>query len=136
MEHGTLDLNSTTASDGGRADDGANDAAAIDAELAAWQRRAVLWRERALNAQALNEALSENLDDLRTILHHLAVEDADHGASTNGVATNGTKAAAHWATAEQWWNKLWRRDTWIPSRAPSAPASLPASGSTQLDVER
>ncbi len=76
---------------------------ALEAELADWQRRAVMWRERALSTQALNEALTKNLEDLRAMLQLRATLDAARAERTSGVER---------APAEQWWTKVFRRETW------------------------
>jgi hypothetical protein len=74
---------------------------ALEAELADWQRRAVVWRERALSTQALNDALTSNLEDLRTLLDLRASREA---------------AAVERAATEQWWTKVFRRETWVTGR--------------------
>ena len=81
--------------------------ALLEAEIADWQRRAVIWRERALSAQALNEALSKNLDDLRAVLALRTEAEAAPGG--------GSTPAARPAD-EQWWTRVFRRETWTLPR--------------------
>lgn len=76
---------------------------ALEAELADWQRRAVMWRERALGFQELNEALTKNLEDLRSVLTLRAAPDAVQDERGSAVAR---------VPAEQWWTKVFRRETW------------------------
>jgi len=76
---------------------------ALEAELADWQRRAVMWRERALGLQELHDALTKNLEDLRSVLQHRADLDAVPDEREVAVAR---------VPAEQWWTKVFRRETW------------------------
>jgi hypothetical protein len=86
--------------------------AQLEADVESWQRRTVMWRERALSAQALNEALNQNLDDLRTVVRALAagtthapeVEVADVPASQYPARQITS------ATVVAWCNKVFRRD--------------------------
>lgn len=80
---------------------------ALEAELANWQRRAVMWRERALSAQTVNEALTKNLEDLRAMLQLRSLLDA--------ARTEHTSTPVR-APVEQWWTKVFRRETWITTR--------------------
>ena len=81
--------------------------ALLEAEIADWQRRAVIWRERALSTQALNEALTKNLDDLRAVLALRTEAEA--------AAGGGSTPAARPAD-EQWWTRVFRRETWTLPR--------------------
>jgi hypothetical protein len=83
---------------------------ALEAELADWQRRAVIWRERALSTQALNDALNANLDDLRTMLPNRVPDEHDaHDASTPRAPVARAPGAPE--SFEPWWNRVFRRDT-------------------------
>jgi hypothetical protein len=87
----------------------------LESELEAWQRRTVIWRERALAAQALNEALNKHLDDLRVVLQHLPaptpgpVEGGEPASSATQVehAAPATRPTAT-ATIAEWCNRVWR----------------------------
>jgi hypothetical protein len=95
---------------------GAGDAAARVAELETalgeWQRRAVIWRERALSAQTLNDALRKNLEDLRVVLHSDSplVSDMVDRSAAPATTTPATRPQ------EQWWTRVFRRDFWVQPR--------------------
>jgi hypothetical protein len=84
---------------------------ALEAELADWQRRAVVWRERAVSTQALNDALTNNLEDLRLMLQVRAAAD-DIGRHEGTVE----RAPSTQALTDQWWTKVFRRETWMTRR--------------------
>jgi len=83
----------------------ADQLASLEAEVADWQRRAVMWRERALSTQALNEALASHLEDLQAVLQLRAASGDEKPA-----------AAVAREPVEQWWTRVFRRDTWTGSR--------------------
>jgi hypothetical protein len=92
--------------------------AQLEADVESWQRRTVMWRERALSAQALNEALNKNLDDLRVVVRAMAA-----GATqTREVKATGGSASQHpahqltSATVVDWCNRVFRRDFWTGPR--------------------
>ena len=82
----------------------------LDADVENWQRRTVMWRERALSAQALNEALNKNLDDLRTVVQAMAAATT-HRAD---VVVPGQRPPHPLtsATVVEWCNRVFRRDFW------------------------
>jgi hypothetical protein len=85
--------------------------AELETALGEWQRRAIIWRERARSAQTLNEALRKNLEDLRVVLHgdgSLVSDVVDRTSATGAVP------ATH--PQEQWWSRVFRRDFWAPPR--------------------
>jgi hypothetical protein len=79
----------------------------LEADVESWQRRTVMWRERALSAQALNEALNHNLDDLRTVVRAMAAR-----ATQTPEVLAGQYPARQLtsATVVAWCNKVFRRD--------------------------
>lgn len=88
----------------------------LEADVESWQRRTVMWRERALSAQALNEALNQNLDDLRTVVRALAA-GATHTPEMTHVSEAADVPAGQYparqltsATVVAWCNKVFRRD--------------------------
>jgi hypothetical protein len=83
--------------------------ASLEGEISDWQRRAVMWRERALSAQALNEALSDHVQDLQGVLRLRMGGDTDGGDA-------GPAAAVAREPIEQWWMRVFRRDTWKADR--------------------
>lgn len=82
--------------------------ATLEGELADWQRRAVMWRERALSTQALNDALNNHLADLQAMLQLQATASAQ---SERGVVASVAREPV-----EQWWMRVFRRDTWTSPR--------------------
>ena len=94
------------------AGDPAGRVAELETALGEWQRRAVIWRERALSAQTLNDALRKNLEDLRVVLH------GDSALVSDMVDRSSPPAAATPATQpqEQWWTRVFRRDFWVQPR--------------------
>jgi hypothetical protein len=90
--------------------------AELETALGEWQRRAVIWRERARSGQVLNEALRKNLEDLRVVLHGDAtlVSDVVDRAAT--PATPATSATSATQAQEQWWTRVFRRDFWVEPR--------------------
>jgi hypothetical protein len=85
----------------------------LEAELENWQRRTVIWRERALSAQALNDALNKNLEDLRTAFQFLP----PHESTTHDVVMS--QSVVHQPVTDSvvaWCNKVFRRDFWIGDR--------------------
>jgi hypothetical protein len=93
----------------------------LEAELENWQRRTVMWRERALSAKALNEALTDHLDDLRTVIQRLPVPAVDQEIPrTSGVPIEpGTEPHAEHSTSSAivaWCNRVLRREFWTDAR--------------------
>ena len=80
----------------------------LESELEKWQRRTVIWRERALSAQALNEAMTKNLEDLRTLLQLVSVRPIEDDAMAVQVPSvrrpSATEAVSDWLT------RVFRRD--------------------------
>ena len=92
--------------------------AQLEADVESWQRRTIMWRERALSAQALNEALNTNLDDLR-----MAVKAMAAGATHPPEVKTGDVPARQYperhmqsATVVEWCNRVFRRDFWTGQR--------------------
>jgi hypothetical protein len=90
----------------------------LEADVASWQRRTTMWRERALSTQALNEALNRNLDDLRVTVRSMVA-----GATrTPEVEVRAVPARQHserplpTATVVEWCNRVFRRDFWTGPR--------------------
>ena len=83
--------------------------AKLETELADWQRRAVLWRERALNVQALNEVLTQNLDDLRAVLR--LTTPPEEGDDQPRQLQPRPKSGF-----EQWWSRVFSRENWTTER--------------------
>jgi hypothetical protein len=81
----------------------------LEAELESWQRRTVVWRERALSAQALNEALNKHLEDLRLVIRRLPEPAPD--AAEPGVNAGEVERAAP-TTVVEWCNRVFRREFW------------------------
>lgn len=81
----------------------------LEAEVADWQRRAVIWRERALSTQSVNEALAAHLEDLRAILQPRTTPEA--------VEPEWARHAEieHHA-ADPWWTRVFRRAKGVVSR--------------------
>jgi hypothetical protein len=92
--------------------------AQLEADLENWQRRAATWRERALSAQALNEALNRNLEDLRMALQALATAPTHAPESTESSvpATPHAERPVATATMVEWCNKVFRRSFWTGPR--------------------
>jgi hypothetical protein len=92
--------------------------AQLEADVESWQRRSITWRERALSAQALNDALNTNLDDLRTALRALAAGAAHSPDTDAGDVTAGQQLAPQLpsATVVEWCNKVFRRSFWTGTR--------------------
>jgi hypothetical protein len=92
--------------------------AALEADVESWQRRTIMWRERALSVQALNEALNTNLDDLRTALRALApaTPSAPEVEGTAMPASQHPVRPLASATVVEWCNKVFRRDFWTGPR--------------------
>jgi hypothetical protein len=93
--------------------------AQLEADVESWQRRTAMWRERALSAQALNEALNTNLDDLRLALRAVAA-GATHSPQPE---VGGEVPAAPYeprqlpsATVVEWCNRVFRRSFWTGQR--------------------
>ena len=82
----------------------------LEADLADWQRRAVLWRERALNVQALNEALTQNLDDLRAMLRLTAPPEGGDDDQTRLLQPRPQSGF------EAWWSRVFSRENWTTQR--------------------
>ena len=86
----------------------------LEAELENWQRRTVIWRERALSAQALNDALNKNLEDLRTAFQFLP---APPETVTDDVVMS--QSVVHQPVTDSvvaWCSKVFRREYWIGDR--------------------
>jgi hypothetical protein len=90
----------------------------LEADVERWQRRTVMWRERALSAQALNEALNKNLDDLRTAVRAMAAA-ATHTPEVKAADVPASQYPARQlpsATVVEWCNRVFRRDFWTGLR--------------------
>jgi hypothetical protein len=93
--------------------------AQLEADVESWQRRTIMWRERALSAQALNEALNTNLEDLRTALRALAAgppHAPEAGAPDVSAGRTPARQQPPSATVVEWCNRVFRRDFWTGSR--------------------
>lgn len=84
----------------------------LEAEIDNWQRRTVIWRERALSAQGLNEALNRNLEDLRTAVQALAAPAPPRDDVIHDVGPSRDVAPPVSTTVVEWCNRVFRRDFW------------------------
>lgn len=95
--------------------------AELEDDVESWRRRAITWRERALSVQALNEALTTNLDDLRLAVRAMAVgatptPEVDEGAGDVPASHYPARQPSPSATVVEWCNKVFRRDFWTGPR--------------------
>ncbi len=98
--------------------------AQLEDDLESWRRRAVTWRERALSVQALNEALSTNLDDLRLAVRAMAAgapptPEVEEGVEEGAVSVPANQYPVRQppsVTVVEWCNKVFRRDFWTGPR--------------------
>ena len=66
----------------------------------------------ALGLQELHDALTKNLEDLRSVLQHRADLDAVAVADEREAAVARVRVEHARVPAEQWWTKVFRRETW------------------------
>jgi hypothetical protein len=87
----------------------------LEAEVENWQRRTVIWRERALSTQALNEALNKNLEDLRTVIQYLPAPAQESTRESAVIDQPAARPPATGAVVE-WCNRVFRREFWTGTR--------------------
>jgi hypothetical protein len=90
--------------------------AQLEADVESWQRRTVMWRERALSAQALNEALNTNLDDLRVVVRAMATTHPPDVGLADAPRSQLPARQPTSTTVVEWCNSVFRREFWTGRR--------------------